>query len=108
MLPSFYAEQKNKRIQGGQIALNLLILAIVLFLGFIYLVQINGLISQDYAIKKNKQELDSLRTENKKLKAEATQLQSLSWLQGAVRDFDLVEAGDVNYLSKHGGKMVTR
>ena len=98
MLPSFYIEQKKKRSQNGKTTLNVLIFSIILIFGFIYLWQMNILVSQDYKLSSCQKELKELVEQNKKLQATIAQLQSLPNLQDATQNLNLLSVENISYL----------
>lgn len=98
MLPSFYIEQKKKRTQNGKITLNVLVFSVILIAGFIYLWQMNILVSQDYKLSSYQKELKDLADQNKKLQATIAQLQSLPKLQEATQNLNLLSVENISYL----------
>jgi uncharacterized membrane protein (DUF106 family) len=107
MLPSFYLQQKNRRIQQGRINLSILIFSIILITGFIYLWQMNCLVNQDYKLRSFQKDLKALQEENKKLQATMAQMQSLPKLQEATQNLNLLKADNISYLSSPKEKMAT-
>jgi hypothetical protein len=84
--------------QKGIICFNLfLILGMVAVLG-IYLAQYDGLISQDYEIRKCKKILSEQENLARELKVKMTELNSVDNLQGVAKDLNLVAAEKIKYL----------
>lgn len=98
MLPSFYIEQQKKRAQNGKTSLNVLIFSVILIAGFIYLWQMNILVSQDYKLSSYQKELKELQDQNKKLQTAIAQLQSLPKLQESTQNLNLLSVENISYL----------
>src|SRR4030042_6410861 len=106
MLPSFYTHSQYAKAQNGRIATNVLILAMVLILGLVYLWQINNLVRQGYTLRNFQGEIKLLQEENRKLQLDISQSQSLPKLQEAVKDFGLVLVSNVSHIEKPKPKVV--
>jgi len=106
MLPSFYTHSQYAKAQNGRIATNVLILAMVLLLGLVYLWQINNLVRQGYTLRNFQGEIKLLQEENRKLQLDISQSQSLPKLQEAVKDFGLVLVSNVSHIEKPNPKVV--
>lgn len=108
MLPLFYLEQKQKKSQNGKITLNVLIFSIILVMGFVYLWQMNSLVSHDYKMRAFQKELKTLSEENKKLQATIAQLQSLPKLQEATQNLNLLSVENISYLESPKEKVAIK
>lgn len=76
----------------------ILILALILLSGLIYLIQINQVATGGFEVRALEEKIGDLKEDNKKLELQITELQSLSRLNEEVKDLDLVAQGEVDYL----------
>lgn len=94
---------KPKSISNRGTAILSLIVFIAFFLmGFFYLIQTNGVVSQTYQIRQEKQRLEKLRAEKSALEIETARLQSPANLGEIAEALGLEETGKVVYLKEKG------
>lgn len=98
---TIYTKSKNfKRVNHarGLAILSILIIFSMLFLGVLYIIQINSLVDYSYQIRQQKEQLRNLQAENQALEMEIVQLQSPANLEELVRSLGMVDAGQAIYL----------
>jgi len=96
-----YTKSKNfKRVNHarGLAILSILIIFSMLFLGALYLIQLNSLVSHSYQIRQQKEQLRNLEAENQTLEMEIVQLQSPANLEELVQSLGMIDVGQVTYL----------
>lgn len=71
----------------------------IIFFGIAYLLQTNDMSVKGYKIKDLENKADELLENNKKLKLQINEKQSLNYINNKLEDFRLVEGGRVDYLS---------
>jgi len=85
-----------------------LLLAVVFFFGFIYLTQTNVTATEGYQIKDLEKQLTLLQNDNKKLKIDYIQLQSMANIIDKSAKLNLVPAGKVEIISDGGSVMALK
>jgi cell division protein FtsB len=98
--------QTNLKKDQGSAALNILIGVAIFALGLIYLYQVNGIVSQGYALRNSQKEFDNLVSQQKKIEAEIAQMQSLPKIQEAVQGLGMAQADNISYLGANNNKVV--
>jgi cell division protein FtsB len=98
-----YIKSKSFRKSGpsrGTAILSLLVIISFCVMGLLYIIQTNGVISQAYQIRHQKDYLKKLQTENQALQLEAARLQSPSNLEKMAGELGMIEVGKVVYLEE--------
>jgi len=90
---------KSKHNRGLAI-LSILIVFSLFCLGFVYLIQTNGLVAASYQIREEKEHLSQLETDVQGLEMEIAQWQSPANLEELVQSLGLVEVGQIIYLEE--------
>ena len=100
MTTNYTKSENSKRINHarGVAILSILIIFSMLFLGVLYLIQINSLVSYSYQIRQQKEQLRNLEAENQTLEMEIVRLQSPANLEGLVQSLGMIDVGQVIYL----------
>lgn len=96
------AVNKSKIKKSGFMKINLgfWLLCLTFAVGVAYLVQVNGLATKGYEIKKLEQKLTELKEIDKRLELEMTSLQSIQSIESEVKVLNLVPSSGVNYFKE--------
>jgi len=99
-MTTYTRSKKLKKVDHarGIAILSILIVFSMLFLGVLYIIQINSLVSHSYQIRQQKEHLKNLQAENQTLEMEIVQLQSPANLEGLVQSLGMIDVGQVTYL----------
>lgn len=92
----------------GLAILSILIIFSLFCLGFLYLIQTNGLVACSYQIRQQKEHLKQLEAENQKLEMEIAHWQSPVNLEKIVQTLSMVEANQVIYLEEETAVAIKR
>lgn len=92
----------------GLAILSILIVFSLFCLGFIYLIQTNGLVAASYQIREQKEHLKELQGEVQKLEMVIAQWQSPANLEEMIQALGMVEAGQVVYLEGETAVVVNK
>lgn len=84
------------------------LLSLVVFFGFLYLVQTNINATKGYKIKDLEKQLTLLQKDNKKLKLDYVELQSMASIIDKSAELNLVPAGRVEVITVGGSAMALR
>lgn len=96
---------KSKKIHKpglsrGTAILSLVIIVSLFITGLIYLIQTNGVVSQTYQIREQKDYLEELEAKNQTLQVETARLQSPANLEEIAEKLGMTETGRVVYLEE--------
>ena len=78
---------------------NLLIGAVIVVMGVVYLVQINALATKGYQIRELESQLAQLEEEKSDLELESLELQSMGSIKDKVADLGMVAVGQAEHLT---------
>lgn len=78
---------------------HILLAMVIVALGSVYLVQINGLATKGYQIKDLEQQVNDLKLENSDLQLQSLGLQSMDAVKDKVGTLDMVSANSADYLA---------
>lgn len=92
--------KKTKGDPASFVHLNLALLALIVACGFLYLFQINALGTRGYEIRQMEQKIKVLQTENKSLQIQSSSLSSITQIQKAAENLNMVPASNVTYLKE--------
>ncbi len=93
------ALSSRKSTRGYDVTIiNYAILAFIIFFGLAYLIAINSLGTQGYAIRQLEVKIRQVESKHKFLELEASSLQSISKLQDMANSSAYVPAGNVTYM----------
>jgi len=82
---------------------NLIILGVLIFTcGLLYLWQINCMATRGYQIKELENKAAALKSENKHLQVQITELRSTSRLEQKIAELNMVSVARVEYLQANG------
>jgi hypothetical protein len=98
---TYYQSDKNQSgasRKSGKVYLGLASAFIFLALSIFYLVQVNTLIAKNFELRNFQKVLAQSQKENQYLSVSLTQIQSISNLQQAAKDLNLVSIENVKYL----------
>ncbi len=84
----------------GLAILSILIVFSLFCLGFVYLIQTNGLVAASYQIREQKEYLRQLQTEAQKLEMEIAYWQSPANLEEIIQSLGMIEVGQIIYLEE--------
>lgn len=76
--------------------------------GLVYIVQTNGTATKGYTIMSLEERLNQLNEENKQLKMEATELQSLSRIEKIIGVYEMTTVAQIDYLSPAGSVVAVK
>lgn len=99
---TIYYKGVIKKLDRGKINLGLIIIFAIFLLAMIYLFQTNAIITSNYQLMEYKKTLQQIQTENQKLRVEAVQMQSLPYLEKAIKNLNMVITDRVEYLYDPG------
>lgn len=94
---SAYKERIFQKNKARKFLAILLIFLIVSFC-FLYILQVNSLAAKSYKIRDFKKEISGLGEKNKALQVNISNLKSINVLQSKTRDFNMVEAQNIEYV----------
>lgn len=81
------------------VIVNIVTLALVLVIGFLYILQVNGAVTKGYQIRDLETTIEGLTLENQRLEVVARKAQSLEHIDRSVKMLGFVEAGSPVYKS---------
>lgn len=96
--------KKQSKNEGKAVLSFMTIIGIVIML-VIYLIQINGIITENYKIREFKSELKKIQEINQQLQIQAAQVRSLPNLEKAIKNLNMVSVEKINYLTDIKGEM---
>lgn len=94
---SAYREKISQKNKATRLLAIVLVACIILAL-FIYIFQVNSLASKGYKINGLKKKIEQLEDENKTLRINISNLKSINSLQTKTKDFNMVEAENIEYV----------
>ena len=71
-------------------------------MGSIYLLQTNGVVSQTYKLREQKDRVKELETKNQALRIQTANLQSPKNLEEIAKELGMTESGKIVYLKEEG------
>lgn len=89
---------KKERIKINLFSLNIILICLIIFGGFLYLFAINKTSSTGFAIKGLENQIEDMKYVNKKLKLYSAEMQSLSRIQQDTQKMNMVAVTKVEYL----------
>ncbi|MFA6271948.1 MAG: hypothetical protein WC693_02450 [Patescibacteria group bacterium] len=92
-------EKKLKKVRLGSISIRMVVVALTVLVGFVYLVQVNTVSTGGFKIKDLSQRAEDLQRENKKLEMQVSELQSLRTIKEASKDMELVGVSRMDYVT---------
>ncbi|MDP4001265.1 MAG: FtsL-like putative cell division protein [bacterium] len=98
VLPQILPKHKSKT-SHSVFYLNLAILFFIVFLGLVYLIQLNSLSTKGYEIRQQETKINDLRTQYKHLEGQVSNLQSISRIKQEASKLNFVPASDVSYIN---------
>ena len=104
---TIYYQKIEKRVSPGKINLGLAIVFSIFILSIIYLLQTNASIIGTYKLMDGQKALKQKEEANKKLRMELTKLQSLPYLEQAIKNLNMVSIDKVNYLSDSDNQLAS-
>ncbi len=90
---------KHGRATMRRLSLNVVLLALIIFIGISYLYYINQTATGGFDIKGLESSIEQLTKENKTLEIEAAKLRSLSHIEQASQELEMVATARIEYLS---------
>jgi len=99
---------KQKKIDLGQNGLKILLLALIVFVGLSYLYYINQTATGGFDIKGMESQIDEIKKENKQLEVSAAEMQSLSNIEAASEDMQMVATTSIEYLPAVGSVVAVK
>ena len=104
---TIYYQKIEKKVSPGKISLGLAVIFSIFVLSIIYLLQTNASIIGTYKLMDGQKALKQKEEANKKLRMELTKLQSLPYLEQAIKDLNMVSIDKVNYLSDSNNQLAS-
>lgn len=92
------AQRTKTKTKYSILHLNIFLLAAILIFSVTYLLEINSLSTKGYNIKQMEQKIKTLEVENKHLEVQASNLQSISRIQGQAAKSNFVPIGRADYI----------
>jgi len=84
--------------QSGKINLNLIVLLVLVVGVVVYLAQSNSIVSAGFKLRESQKAVKEKEQAFEELQVQATRLKSLPVLESALRNRQMVEAGNVSYI----------
>lgn len=84
----------------GRVLVSLLLTCSLVFMGFIYVMQTNGLVGSSYRLRQLESQFGELEVKNRKMETVIAQYQSPANLDKMIQSLDLVSIQDVVYLER--------
>ncbi len=103
-----FAESVADRLHLSQAPLQLILFAVIIFAALSYLFYINQTATGGFDIKGIEQNITQLEKANKKLEVRVAELQSLSSIEQASADLNLVATSHIEYLPAVGAAVAQR
>jgi cell division protein FtsL len=91
-------KKKTKSDPTQILQFNVLILALIMVFGFLYLFQINSLGTKGYEIRQLEQKIKILQVDNKALQLQSSNLSSITKIQKDAETLNMVPATEVTYI----------
>jgi len=100
--------QRRAKVNFGPATLSVLLFGLILFVGFSYLYYINQTATGGFDIKGIENNIEALSKENKQLDLRIAELQSLSNIEAASAELDMVATTRIEYVSAVGPAVAVR
>ena len=91
-------KKKTKADPTSILQFNILVLALIVAFGFLYVFQINSLGTRGYEIRQLEQKIKVLQVENKALQLHSSNLSSITKIQKDAEALGMVPASNVTYI----------
>ena len=101
-------DRKHSLVQERHYKLNALLLLGVVFMGVMYLVEVNGLSTKGYQIRELENSVTRLETDNEKLSVRVTEARSMASLQEKIKGFSMVPVDHMDFLPSNDVAMADR
>jgi len=95
-------------LKGSSITLNILLFMVIAFAGISYLYYTNQTATGGFEIKGLEQRIEELQQDDEKLELKAAELQSLSVIEEAVADMEMVAVSTIDYLPAVGSVVAVK
>jgi len=105
---SILGERRQRGSRIRHLNLNVLLLALIIFVSFSYLYYINQTATGGFDIKGLENQIEVLKKDNKKLEVEAARIQSLSNIEEASQELEMVATTHIEYLPAVGSVVAVR
>ncbi|MDP2685525.1 MAG: hypothetical protein Q8P20_10945 [bacterium] len=99
---------KQRKIDLGQNGLKILLLVLIVFVGFSYLFYINQTATGGFDIKGMENQIEDITKNNKQLQIQSAEMQSLSNIEKASEEMQMVATTSIEYLPAVGSTVAVR
>lgn len=101
-------KQRRARVNFGPATIGILLFGLILFVGFSYLYYINQTATGGFDIKGIENRIEELAKKNKQLDLHIAELQSLSNIEKASAELNMVATTSIEYVSAAGSAVAVR
>lgn len=99
---------KQKKIDLSQNGLKILLFILIVFVGLSYLYYINQTATGGFDIKGVENQIEDIKKDNKQLQVRAAEMQSLSNIEAASGEMQMVATTSIEYLPAVGSVVAVR
>jgi len=99
---------KQRKIDLSQNGLKILLLVLIVFVGLSYLYYINQTATGGFDIKGMENQIDEMKKDNKQLQVHTAEMQSLSNIEKASEEMQMVATTSIKYLPAVGSVVAVR
>lgn len=102
---SFASLPKKRTEPAGRVSVSvgaISLLFVTLFLGGLYLFQVNNVATQGIDLREAENKINDLKKEHRKMEIKEVELKSMYQIEKATKDLDLVNADVVSYIELEG------
>lgn len=105
---NFLNPVKQRNINLGQNSITILLFALILFVGLSYLFFINQTATGGFDIKGMENQITEITKDNKQLEIKTAEMQSLSLIEEAGQNLEMVATTSIEYLPAVGSAVAVR
>lgn len=105
---NFINPAKQRNINLGQNSLGILLFALIVFVGLSYLYYINQTATGGFDIKGMENKITEIAKDNKQLETKTAEMQSLSLIEEAGQNLEMVATTSIEYLPAVGSAVAVR
>ena len=98
---------RSQKRNGKNISIfTFIVILLILTLGIFYLIEVNSMAVEGYNIKKYKEEIERLKSENQGLEFKSAEMKSISYIEQKAAFLNLTKIDKISFISYGGGALV--
>ena len=105
---NFVNPVKQRNIKLGQHGINILLFALILFVGLSYLYFTNQTATGGFDIKGMENQITEMEKDNRQLEIKTTEMQALQLIENASENLEMVATTSIEYLPAVGSTVAIR